>query len=391
MRKPIEELMATIAEYLDPLSSRNMIMNSMFYQCRRPASLGVPWDVGKRAKKRHSSSFSPFDKSVQKSDVVETSSLPSTPIPFVSSEGRKISFDDIEFFKDDTSSLLSSSESSGYLSASSESSSVGSSPFSSSPSSSYFRLRKISIKSDKIRKTSLNLIPYSTNDVLSRKPETSITTREISNGTKINTNSLNASEVYEITVSSPLTETSLPQSVSNNNTRGESSSSKLTSVSVPSKRSCSESSSNGSMCTDDAIRHRVKDDEGFIRRAACLCVNEDESKVVLISSKNEGGGWLVPGGGLESGEGEAEAAEREAWEEAGITGKVQRCLGIFQSEDEVTHKKKRTAVYVLKVKEEHSVFPEATLGRVREWFSIDTAINHLSRCKPHQIAYLKAL
>ena len=53
-------------------------------------------------------------------------------------------------------------------------------------------------------------------------------------------------------------------------------------------------------------------------------------QVVLVSSKHSGGGWLVPGGGLEAGEEETAAAIREAWEEAGITGSIKRRLGIFQ-------------------------------------------------------------
>ncbi|XP_042889757.1 uncharacterized protein LOC122264775 [Penaeus japonicus] len=149
-------------------------------------------------------------------------------------------------------------------------------------------------------------------------------------------------------------------------------------------------------CTDcksknSSPRHRLVDEEGFIRRAACLCVDETESKVLLVSSKKDLCSWLVPGGGVEEGEEPAEAAIREAWEEAGVQGRVTRYLGVFETKHHSGRKKHRTAVFVVVVKQVHAQYPEAHLGRARQWFSIDEALIQLSRNRPVQSAYLQLM
>ncbi|MPC25642.1 Diphosphoinositol polyphosphate phosphohydrolase 1 [Portunus trituberculatus] len=125
--------------------------------------------------------------------------------------------------------------------------------------------------------------------------------------------------------------------------------------------------------------------------------------VLLVTSKKDPCVWLVPGGGLEVGEEAIVAAQREAWEEAGIQGVVKRFLGLFEvrlvamegrragmemgrdgsgrgdrrervrvvplprrvSRQSCHHsgtKKHRTAVFVFMVTKEHKDFPEARLG-----------------------------
>lgn len=138
-------------------------------------------------------------------------------------------------------------------------------------------------------------------------------------------------------------------------------------------------------------RHRLVDEEGFIRRAACLCVDETESKVLLVSSKKDLCSWLVPGGGVEEGEEPAEAAVREAWEEAGVQGRVTRYLGVFETKHHSGRKKHRTAVFVVVVKQIHAQYPEAHLGRARQWFSFEEALIQLSRNRPVQSAYLQLM
>ncbi|XP_064082245.1 serine/threonine-protein kinase pakG-like isoform X2 [Macrobrachium nipponense] len=81
-------------------------------------------------------------------------------------------------------------------------------------------------------------------------------------------------------------------------------------------------------------RRRLIDDEGYIRRAASICVNKEETQVLLVSSKKDRCAWLVPGGGLEVGEDEEAAAVREAWEEAGVLGHIARYLGLFEDAQE---------------------------------------------------------
>lgn len=53
-------------------------------------------------------------------------------------------------------------------------------------------------------------------------------------------------------------------------------------------------------------------------------------QVLLVSSSNEQNSWIVPGGGLEPDEEPSETAVREVLEEAGVTGRLGCCLGVFE-------------------------------------------------------------
>lgn len=54
----------------------------------------------------------------------------------------------------------------------------------------------------------------------------------------------------------------------------------------------------------------------FTRRSARVLLLDASDRLLLVQS---GGAWLVPGGGVEDGEGLAEAAARELREETGLT------------------------------------------------------------------------
>lgn len=150
-------------------------------------------------------------------------------------------------------------------------------------------------------------------------------------------------------------------------------------------------SENTKRTKTSAPRARVVDDDGFIRRAASVCVDETETKVLLVSSKKDSSSWLVPGGGVEAGEDIAAAAMREAWEEAGVEGNIDRYLGLFETQHHSGRKRHRTAVFVVRVAQVLSQYPEAHLGRQREWFPIEEALMLLSRHRPLQSAYLQLL
>ena len=109
----------------------------------------------------------------------------------------------------------------------------------------------------------------------------------------------------------------------------------------------------GGTATGNSKPHKKADDEdkiydvdGYWLRAACVCVTDArEDQVLLVSSSARPQNWIVPGGKVKSQEAPEASAEREALEEAGVVGRLGRCLGVFDNTD----RKHRTRVYVLTV------------------------------------------
>ena len=53
-------------------------------------------------------------------------------------------------------------------------------------------------------------------------------------------------------------------------------------------------------------------------------------QVLLVTSSSRPDHWIVPGGGVEPEEDPSTTAVREVVEEAGVLGKLGRCLGVFE-------------------------------------------------------------
>ncbi|KAF8460241.1 NUDIX hydrolase domain-like protein, partial [Kalaharituber pfeilii] len=59
-----------------------------------------------------------------------------------------------------------------------------------------------------------------------------------------------------------------------------------------------------------------------------VAVSHDKKKILVVESTSRKNHWVLPKGGFETDEATPEdAALREAWEEAGITGKIVKSLG----------------------------------------------------------------
>jgi diphosphoinositol-polyphosphate diphosphatase len=128
-------------------------------------------------------------------------------------------------------------------------------------------------------------------------------------------------------------------------------------------------------------------EDGFRKRAACICVRNDlENEVLLVTSSRTPDKWIVPGGGLEPDEESDVAATREVMEEAGVKGVLGRSLGTFENLD----RKHRTSVYLLLVTEELDVWDDSK-SRRRKWFSVEEAAELLAVHKPVQVQYVKLL
>ena len=120
-----------------------------------------------------------------------------------------------------------------------------------------------------------------------------------------------------------------------------------------------------------SLRVSSKDDVRSQFAALCWRVRGDRVQVLLITSRGTGR-WITPKGWPEDGMTPAEAAMREAWEEAGVIGRAQdQCLGIY-SYDKVIEDKPSlpcvVMVYPVRVKALAGTYPEASERR-RKWFS----------------------
>ncbi|MBS9718666.1 NUDIX hydrolase [Pseudohalocynthiibacter aestuariivivens] len=121
--------------------------------------------------------------------------------------------------------------------------------------------------------------------------------------------------------------------------------------------------------------------------ALCYRVNNDKVQVLLVTSRGAGR-WIIPKGWPMDQQTPASAAAQEAFEEAGVEGKIENiCLGIFSYvksrnvEDELPCV---VAVFPMKVKRLLRKFPEAK-ERNRRWFSVKKAASMVSEPELAQI------
>ncbi|KAK6359367.1 hypothetical protein TWF696_000528 [Orbilia brochopaga] len=113
------------------------------------------------------------------------------------------------------------------------------------------------------------------------------------------------------------------------------------------------------------------DTDGSRLVAGIVPLSKDKSKVLIVESTRKVNCWVLPKGGWETDEGDAEtAAQREAWEEAGITGKITKSLGKIRD-----NRSTANAVFLffeMTVEEELSEWPEMK-KRKRKWVTYKEA------------------
>lgn len=119
-----------------------------------------------------------------------------------------------------------------------------------------------------------------------------------------------------------------------------------------------------------ALGERDKTDLRTQFAALCYRIKNDKLQFCLITSRRSGR-WIVPKGWPMNGETPMDAAATEAYEEAGVRGKIlPRPIGVFsyykvRSEDELPC---IAVVYPLKVKKVLRTWPERK-ERTRKWVS----------------------
>lgn len=114
--------------------------------------------------------------------------------------------------------------------------------------------------------------------------------------------------------------------------------------------------------------------------AGVVAVSNDGSQVLLIQSSRRKG-WVLPKGGWETDEPTQEAAaQREAWEEAGIESTIHKDLGIIDEQRSEEQIKKhgedapraQYRFFEVRVTKEADRWPESH-KRARQWMSYQEA------------------
>lgn len=104
--------------------------------------------------------------------------------------------------------------------------------------------------------------------------------------------------------------------------------------------------------------------------ALCYRIHNGKVEILLITSRGTGR-WITPKGWPMDGETPAAAAATEAYEEAGVEGKIKDvCLGIYSYQKEIGDDALPcvVAIFPVKVKRLTKKYPEAG-QRKRKWFS----------------------
>ncbi|MEM7599457.1 MAG: NUDIX hydrolase [Pseudomonadota bacterium] len=119
------------------------------------------------------------------------------------------------------------------------------------------------------------------------------------------------------------------------------------------------------------LNDREKTDVRTQFAALCYRVVDGKVKVLLITSRRTGR-WIIPKGWPVDGKTPIESALTEAWEEAGVEGRVSGdCLGLFSYQKNIEDADELPCVamvYPLKVKTLAANYPEKG-QRKRRWMS----------------------
>ena len=110
------------------------------------------------------------------------------------------------------------------------------------------------------------------------------------------------------------------------------------------------------------------------RQAAAIAVHGGQVCLVLARGKK---GWVIPKGGIESGESAEETALREAWEEAGLYGVIRPApVGTYHYRK--AGRRYHVTVFVMEVLDVKDDFPERR-HRIRRWYRLARAVRTVRR------------
>jgi 8-oxo-dGTP pyrophosphatase MutT (NUDIX family) len=106
-------------------------------------------------------------------------------------------------------------------------------------------------------------------------------------------------------------------------------------------------------------------EDAYIRQAAAIPIRK--GRICLVTSRRNGKRWVIPKGAIEPDQSAGETALQEAWEEAGLTGTLERePVGsyVYEKYGSVCH----VTVFLMRVTNMAQDFPERD-SRQRAWLS----------------------
>lgn len=118
-----------------------------------------------------------------------------------------------------------------------------------------------------------------------------------------------------------------------------------------------------------------------VRQQACaLCYKIENGKPLVLIMTSTSGRWIFPKGWLMEGKSEAETALQEAFEEAGVVGKIdEENIGHYRTEKHYDDRDSipvEVSVHSILVAEQATDYPEAG-ERDIAWLSVDAATSKL--------------
>ncbi|KAG2188865.1 hypothetical protein INT44_004005 [Umbelopsis vinacea] len=120
-------------------------------------------------------------------------------------------------------------------------------------------------------------------------------------------------------------------------------------------------------------QNQVYDEDNVRQVAGCIPIDLRTNRVLLITSSKHEGVWVLPKGGWENDETQAQAAARETWEEAGVRGTIARQIGTFVETTKKGTAKAHHCIFEMHINEILKKWPEKK-KRERRWFTFDEAL-----------------
>ena len=121
---------------------------------------------------------------------------------------------------------------------------------------------------------------------------------------------------------------------------------------------------------------RDRKPDSWYRQSGVIAVRtKNRAPQMLLVTSAGGKRWVIPKGIVEAGHSPARSAAKEAWEEAGVTGRVsRRMIGRYRYEK--WNGVCTVLVYRLDVDEIHREWPEAHVRR-RKWLAPAAAVERV--------------